>query len=57
MIKLDLTVNEVNMILGALAALTQKIQDQANSQLPQPVPTPAAVECSGLILKPVAAAT
>ena len=36
MIKLDLTVNEVNMILGALAALTQKIQDQANSQLPAP---------------------
>ena len=36
MIKLDLTVNDVNMILGALAALTQKIQDQANSQLPKP---------------------
>jgi hypothetical protein len=32
------------MILGALAALTQKIQDQANSQLPQPVPAPAAAE-------------
>jgi len=30
--------------LGSLAALTQKIQDQANSQLPPPVPAPAAVE-------------